>query len=77
MVGLKVKNKLIVMFKNNGKLSFVFHRLALFVVMTMSSYLLLTSDISLLVSIPAIVLVGAFIVDVDTMVSEVGKNENN
>lgn len=74
---MKVKNKLIVTLKNNGKLSFVLHRLTLFAVMTMSSYLLLASDISLWASIPAIVLFGAFIVDVDTMVSEVGKNETN
>lgn len=65
-----MKNKLIITFKNNGKLSFVFHRLALFLTMVSTAYLLLNSDISKWGAIPMIILIGLFIVDIDNILSE-------
>lgn len=70
-----MKNKLIITFTNNGKLSFVFHRLALFVTMVLTAYSLLGSDISKWVTIPMIILIGLFIVDIDTILGE-RQNEN-
>lgn len=73
-----MKNKLIITFKNNGKLSFVFHRLALFLTMVLTAYSLLDSDISKWGVIPMIVLIGLFIVDIDSVLSESqDKNEKN
>lgn len=65
-----MKNKLIITFENNGKLSFVFHRLALFLTMVLTTYSLLDSDISKWGSIPMIILIGLFIVDIDSVLSE-------
>lgn len=65
-----MKNKLIITFKNNGKLSFVFHRLALFLTMVLTAYSLLDSDISKWGVIPMIILIGLFIVDIDSVLSE-------
>ena len=74
----KMKNKLIITFKNNGKLSFIFHRLALFLTMVLTSYSLLDSDISKWGVIPMIILIGLFIVDIDSVLSESqDKNEKN
>lgn len=70
-----MKNKLIITFTINGRLSFVFHRLALFVTMVLTAYSLLDSDISKWVTIPIIILIGLFIVDVDTILTE-SQNEN-
>ncbi|QYC51735.1 hypothetical protein vBPmiSPMCJR_005 [Proteus phage vB_PmiS_PM-CJR] len=70
-----MKNKLIITFTINGRLSFVFHRLALFVTMVLTAYSLLDSDISKWVTIPMIILIGLFIVDVDTILTE-SQNEN-
>ena len=73
-----MKNKLIITFKNNGKLSFIFHRLALFLTMVLTSYSLLDSDISKWGVIPMIILIGLFIVDIDSVLSESqDKNEKN
>lgn len=72
----KMKNKLIITFKNNGKLSFVFHRLALFVTMVSTAYLLLDSGISKWGAIPVIILIGLFIVDIDTVLKD-SQNENS
>lgn len=71
-----MKNKLIITFTNNGKLSFVFHRLALFLTMVLTAYSLLDSDISKWGAIPMIILIGLFIVDIDSVLSEChDKNE--
>ena len=71
-----MKNKLIITFTNNGKLSFVFHRLALFVTMVLTAYSLLDSDFSKWMTIPLIILIGLFIVDIDTVLGE-RQNEKN
>lgn len=65
-----MKNKLIITFTNNGKLSFIFHRLALFVAMVLTAYSLLDSDISKWATIPLIILIGLFIIDIDSVLSE-------
>ncbi|QXO10318.1 hypothetical protein [Proteus phage vB_PmiM_ZX7] len=71
-----MKNKLIITFENNGKLSFVFHRLALFLTMVLTAYSLLDSGISKWGAIPMIILIGLFIVDIDSILSEIqDKNE--
>ena len=62
-----MKNKLIITFTNNGGLSFV--------TMVLTAYSLLDSDISKWVTIPMIILIGLFIVDVDTILTE-SQNEN-
>lgn len=71
-----MKNKLIITFTNNGKLSFVFHRLALFVTMVLTAYSLLDSEFSKWMTIPLIILIGLFIVDIDTVLGE-RQNEKN